>query len=712
MASKQPQEGLTLMEAVDNLSTMAELEIPSTPFDEELQSANFLDSTHISQNPETVKETFRAINNYLEHIYQKEKGELKDAEMQRGIEAIMVLAGEAAQKLDKYTSLFKGARSSDSVLQLKEYKDLQNFYLSKIVKRFHGASVVQEVFKQESEAPQEEGAIDLQKRGLKDLETVRRDREYELFYIRKENGQPFFNPNLLRHVRLVGEFDETVSDPEGDDPLLKIKIVEDVDTHTAAKEILQLASQHLDDYFKDAMHHKDRECISALNGAIMALMLAANPRNRMSENATKNCISYFSDFHAFLRQALNSEEYRKYIATEASSRESFIHAVVNLSLALSSGLFMHVGNRKAATSFIQRLIEKGESKIKRKKSHTVWEELLEDDERIRYVLKRYPNGPLLKTLDLFREGDERMGFDPFSQENFPSQLYTVVSEDLHVTALRFPAPIHQEVINKVEVVPEFQGFLRSLQQQMKGQRHLLFNLQDRTSWQEHARCSVLEKMQNEAEFSKALTVVTICKNTEFYNQSGAYQAEEDAEGFIVSFKEQIASGESCGFFFPSSLDREEIVSFTEGALHTIHETFFDSKKALSRKERLDFIEIFYQFLFMKLILMIKPDSMSFTCKDSIDIGEATAAGFFAFVKMLEGRIEWSASEKEFLLWMLYSPALQVRERPIDTARFTRMVSAMSQADEKFSANKKAFLEKARKLLGQPLLNKLEIKPAA
>jgi hypothetical protein len=67
--------------------------------------------------------------------------------------------------------------------------------------------------------------------------------------------------------------------------------------------------------------------------------------------------------------------------------------------------------------------------------------------------------------------------------------------------LRLPAPIHQEVIHEAEVVEEMCAFLRSLQSGVQGQRHLLFNLQDRTSG---GACALyqLEGLQNEPEFSK------------------------------------------------------------------------------------------------------------------------------------------------------------------------------------------------------------------
>ena len=47
---------------------------------------------------------------------------------------------------------------------------------------------------EEEWAGEEEGTGERQ--GHKDLETVKRDKEYELFFLKKEDGRPFFNREL------------------------------------------------------------------------------------------------------------------------------------------------------------------------------------------------------------------------------------------------------------------------------------------------------------------------------------------------------------------------------------------------------------------------------------------------------------------------------------------------------------------------------------
>jgi len=62
------------------------------------------------------------------------------------------------------------------------------------------------------------------------------------------------------------------------------------------------------------------------------------------------------------------------------------------------------------------------------------------------------------------------------------------------------------------VIEEFKGFLRHIEMKKGVEKHLLFNLQDRTSWEEHARCQALEDLEHHAEFNNQLVVVTLPKN--------------------------------------------------------------------------------------------------------------------------------------------------------------------------------------------------------
>src|SRR5690242_4708342 len=106
MSKKEGREKrITVMDAVDYLSTLAELEISHPQeMDQDLMpqgsaEPNWTDSDQVAHNRALIQETFRVIYDYLLHLYEKDKSQLRDPDIQRGIQAIMVLAGEAVVKI-------------------------------------------------------------------------------------------------------------------------------------------------------------------------------------------------------------------------------------------------------------------------------------------------------------------------------------------------------------------------------------------------------------------------------------------------------------------------------------------------------------------------------------------------------------------------------------------------------------------------------------
>ena len=686
------KENLTLMDAVNNLSALAELDIASSEEGiEEKHSVKWLSSSLASENQEEVKETFRVLQKYLEHVYKEERSRLKDPETQKGIQAIMVLAGEAASKVDKFTDIFQDIKGKGSVTQLKEFQDLQKFYLTRIIKRF------QETLEQEEEWQAEwgennEDILDIERRGLKDLETVRRDREYELFYLRKENGRLFFNRNLLRHIRLVGDFDEAVSVVEEGDPILKVKILEDRMIYRSAREILNSLAPFLDAFYKDSVHYKSKKFVTQLNKAIMALMLAGNARNSLQTTTGKSCLLYFCDFHTFLREALLSDDYQMFLMTSHEELDPFYYSLMNLSHVLCTHFFMRIIDPSECIDFIYKFMGVEKQETQELGSDSFFTKLLDDDERLRAVFNKYPNGPILKTLDVLKIKEDERAFDPLSQDNFPFLLFNFKFNSQHVTCLHLPCPVYQVLINKVQIVEEFRGFIRALSKDMSGKKLLMINLQDRTSWQERARCTALEMMQKEAEFANSLCVVSLPKNTDFYFQTSSYLKLENATDFKIQLLAQVQSGPDCGFFFPQRLDQKEIVEFSQKAIEDIHKNFFSKNNILSRTSRLDFIEIFYHLLTCKFIEWVEPDALSFTSKDGIDSGAATASGFFLFLRLFSDASKWKKEERDRIIAMLYLPALVVRERAINLQCFNRTVSAISFIDAELKKGRQSILK--------------------
>ena len=205
-AHKEEGSAISIVDAVETLSSIADMDSERTlgvtnehrlvVQGEEVKyhTVHWLGKGSGKETVKIVRETFRVVLNYLQEFYDAEYEHLHKKDTIEEIKTIMVLVGEAAQKLDRYTAVFKESRAG-SVTDLKEYRQLQTFYRSKIAKRIEETFLRDWVKKLPQMAPRATQSVKLRgkpkistKRVYVDLDAVKRDTEYELFFIRKENG--------------------------------------------------------------------------------------------------------------------------------------------------------------------------------------------------------------------------------------------------------------------------------------------------------------------------------------------------------------------------------------------------------------------------------------------------------------------------------------------------------------------------------------------
>ncbi len=701
------KEIIDIQDAMDNLAAIVSIDLGNPP-PLGIVKKHRIVTTEEEFGPDTVQWlsgegsepifdlldlTYRTIHQHLLKLYENPEMNWENEKTRKGISAMMGLVGESAQKMEDFLVLRLGKPLAQHVADRDEFKALQKFYSGPFAAKFSGEW--EKDWSENEEAP----LLDLSKTGLKDFETVRRDLEYELFYIRNEEGKPYFNVELLRNIKLTCDFDAEGASFE-EDPLLKVRAMQDRDLHATAGQILGECHPPISDFYKLAQKLEGNELARSLGMGIIALFLAANSRNLLQNTMGKSSLQYFEDFHRFLRRAMRTVEYQKLIAYPPDRSDKTSYLLLYLTHSLCKSFFERVGGVKLESiGLIHRAMRRGEEIKQREKEHllkgeTFWNQFLLDDERFRTLLSQFPNGPLFKILDLIREEQEEdtiIPFDPIGQENFPSRIYEIDRRGKKIDVLRIPSPTRQGLIHKVEVVDEFRGFLRSLSFETPVRKHLLINLQDRTSWKEYARSRALETLQFNAEFNHQLLVLTLPKHTDFYFQSNEYLNLNKAEEFIKTFQEQLSSPEECGYFFPPQIKQAELIRFADTALRAIHELFFHSKNSLTRRNREDFIEIFYQFLILKCIDLLEPHSVSFTCKDAIDTGAAQQATFYGFLQLLTSEFS-DPKEQDFLRWLLYTPALFIRERAIDPERLNRAISALERFDGEMAEKGKQIIK--------------------
>ncbi len=725
MHIRKKQNRLSVMEAVDNLSLLAELSMPKEK--EKMEPEEFIEEQpeeHISKrswynlkdlsfNLEKAKGTFRILYNYLKNLYENEEQQLREPDIQKGIQAMMLLTMEAGGNLDRFLEELPERNVTEKVVDWPEYKELQQFYINIIVPKLQNRLELVEKWQEDWGIGAEDEELLAKRRGITDIEGVRHDADYELFFIRRDDGRPFFSRTLLRHIHLVEQFDELIVNSLDEDPLSRIHAIKDRDWHLSAREILHIAAPYIDEFYRMGMKHKDMDLVATMNKALMALMLAANPRNLLHTALGKSCFNYFADFQIFFRLLLSSKEYQRIVEHSPPSSERLAHCLINLSHVLSAAFFMRSPSIEDMRGLIRLLIEKGEEAEEiESPTHSplsIWNVFLDEHAQICDTLKNSPYGPLHNAIEIFKEGSQLKGFDPIFHSNLPCFLYSAANDKISVGCLHIPCPIFQDSIKKALVIPEFHSFLRALSSGKRNQRHLVINLQDRTSWQEYARCVALEELSKKKEYEKALKVLTLATGTDFYIQSGVYLHLDDAKQFIQQFKEQLESGEECGFYFPEELTKEKLRPFNHMAMELIHDLFFGGKKTLVHKNRLDFIEIFYLFFILKCIEELEPDTISFTSKDSVDSGAAVSAEFFAFLKMMNTKEKWTEAEKDSLRLMFYCPALMVRARTIESQNLKRALSALSIIQAELEAHYRDVVSSSRKLFDAPFFTDLVLK---
>lgn len=657
---------ITVLEAVNTLSNLADLDVKQP------ENLEWLDPAKIEENQAVIRETFQTVNSYLQHLYQKDRNELSQPQTQKGIQSMIELAGEAVDKVGQYTELFHGAHAQDD--SISEFKKLQKFYLLKV---FSKVSKEMHEEEWESEAPLlggEEAQI------LKDLDQVRQDRDYDLFYVTRDDGIPFFTANLLRHLRLVGNFDETVMAGEEDNLLAKLDIILDRDFNLSAQKIATECDDLMTPFYREALSHKENQVAMYLTSSLMALFLAANPKNLKSNTRGKCVTNYWNDFIRYLRLALQMEKKEKSEFDEVC--DQLMHRLCHL-------LFQKVGAHHDVLQMLRQLVGGSQGSI--------WSSLAGAQQTIEKELHTLPSGPLMKVLKMFRLQETREGFDPLVQNNAPHQIFTLVAEELHTTVLHLPAPLHQTTLGQGEITPEFKGYLQAL----KDRKHFYVNLQDCSSWKEKFRCTLLQ--------DELPHLITLAKNTDFYHQIHAYSALEDAAQFCDMCIQQVMGGEPCGFYFPKAHTPK---AWIEEMVQLIHSVFFSGQHTLHRKERLDFIEILYFFIILRYLDQEKPDVINFSCKDGLDEGAAEVAIFYGMTRMLSADAPWTTSDYDCLLFSLFLPALLVRHRSIDTATLQRALSALECFESVIKAKRDDVLKGCANMLPDISFKQLKVMEVA
>lgn len=687
---KQDLTTISMMEALDILSYLAETnsgvsteKVSSVVEEVNADHWNIQKFSQLSppDKIKLLKEIFIVIHKTLRKYYDKEYIHVNPTETVEQIKNIMVLAGEAAKKLDKFHEVVETGNIQD----WREYKKLQEFYLKKIAKKIDTATLGEWLLGLTKHAwLQFEDSTKASKIETQhifvDLDSVKKDTEYELFFLRKQDATRFYNPRLLRNMMLVSDFGDKLHGQKPiSDPLAEIEHWRDQAYLFASKSFLKKLRPTMESYVREVMNLKDKEIVAEVNKCIMALLFCIDATHPLVESFEKSTKAYFADFQFYLHAALRHPEYLKLLTFDHSELSRYQRILKDTLQSMCTIIYENFKFYEPISEHVQELIAHGNELISAeheeavKSSGFLWNSIACDNKALSKLFKNSPLRHIGKILKDIQDG-EVSGFDPFHQQAMPTRWYEVSFGDKTLANLHIPSPISQEFIHKVSVIDEFKTFLRACISTMPNKNLIMINLQDRTSWKEHYRCKAIEELATHEEFVDCLHAATLAKDTDFYYQVEPYSRINHAEVFIKQLYDQVEDIDN-GFFFKEDIFVKLFPQFVESLIQGIHKVFFSEKNILLREHRLDFIEIFYLFLQLKLIDMYNADFFSLTCKDGADCSASSNAEFFVFLKILKGE-NFTSHDRKLINKMLYTPAIVLRERLIQPERFNRFLSTL------------------------------------
>jgi hypothetical protein len=203
---------LTIQVAMDNLSAIVGIDLEHPPRFGIIQHNRFVtDAEEIGvyevlwlsgEGSEGILEildmTYYTIHQHLIGLLENNEVDWEDPKVCRGIQSMLALVTESAHKMDEYLAYRLGKKLTTKVEERIPYLDLQFFYHHRFSKQLKSDD---QNWADDWKNSEDSTLMEVTKTGLIDLDAVRRDNQYELFSIRNENGDSYFNSDLLRDIK-------------------------------------------------------------------------------------------------------------------------------------------------------------------------------------------------------------------------------------------------------------------------------------------------------------------------------------------------------------------------------------------------------------------------------------------------------------------------------------------------------------------------------
>lgn len=679
MAIREPTK---ITEALDALSALAELdkegeglelmliEPQAIPVgDTRIWGVQWLQEHSADQTVLLVRRLFMVVLAHLRATAEKGVPAAQRRRALRGMVSILATVGETAPKIDHLTRIFYGAQQ-DLITQTDEYRQLQQFYEAAIAEAEPVVPIVVEPFAEAIEVPETETMSELQR--------VLHDLDYELFLLQDDEGRPFLSSSLRDSTELACDFGIDFESYVGEDPLIWVVSWRDELLQHKAAFMLEQVWAEAQEFYAARQEGGGSALADILNSALIALMLAGKPYNRLSEFAKKAAYRYFHDFQLFLRQALTSRGYERLLTYPPTGEKRLAQALRAMVQALAGALYTARWEAPAACEAIEDLMQREALPLPASRETPLAELLRANYEALRVGLERHPSGPLFKMLDLVREG-ELPPLDLLIEGNVPGALWELQFDGVPMTLLRLPSPTQQTVLNRPVLVEEFKGYLMQGALSYKRHGHLLIDLMSRVDWQQQGRAHLLESLQKYSDLGHQISVVTLASKGEFYEQTARYAGEMPTTEFCAVFESELCDCDG-SYSFPDFVRQALFPVFVQGAMQAVARLFFSGKKQLSRGERQVFIDLTHLLIIFKLFDLYHPDDFAFVCKDGVDESMAASAALFLTWHLFRSE-GIGVQQLQQVQQILHAPAILFRERPMQPHVHERMVRCLHAVEQ-------------------------------
>lgn len=685
----EPDETLSIQQAIAYLTEITESE--KLPLDK-IAEGQLSFSMDRSQKYalHRVKAILSTIHNYLKRVYRQEKKNIKDPGVQQSLQAIMILLQEAVDKMERNFPEMEKILGKKRISTLPQYKKLQQFYLQKILSKPMEENEIEKIW------PSNWTDVDLERGGIRDIRQVKEDFDYELFYLRRLDNTPYFSKDLIRHLKMITDFEGILQVIDGD-PFVRFTVIQDKNCQICAEQVKEYLISHFPKFFREMLKNKHFSFTEMINKALIALFLSSNPSNVIYETVAFHCLKYFQDFLLYLKEIFVCNEYSSGLSME--NVHEFLAVQIQMVHAICFAIFTHKPQIVHVVQHLKALL--GELEKGRYTPVQFLKHLQENYVQLKRILDQYPSGPLFKMIDVINE--RSITFCAMQYNNLPCHLFTIQYGQMSTAILRIPSPTLQTTLEEAHVLDEYKGFLRSLRDK-KEMRLIVINLQNRLSRKEMARAKAMEELQKEGEFISTLLVVTLSNTL----GSVLYAASKgNPEVLHEELLQVLKKPEEFGLYFPQMFQEKKWSLFFAKIIPSILQLFFSKKKNCNEQDCLDFIELFYFFLSLKILEIEKPQFLSYICKDAVD--DSTAKNFTLYMgtKILQGSFASTKKEEEYIKWLLFTPALMIRERAIQSSCFTTSCSTLQLLARTVEKNKAAIFKELMPLFETDFFSTLD-----